>query len=120
MISGLDNFLESRIIQSVVQHNEPKEVQMAKRTYAPRKSVDSIVQAIFESPEGALTAREIGVVPARLNGLVEAGVLACNPKATQKVTDSEGRVQRGRPRHVFRLSKNTRARVRRAAAKSAA
>lgn len=92
---------------------------MAKRTYAPRKSVDSIVQAIFESAEGGLTAREIGVVPARLNGLVSDGVLALAADR-QKVTDSEGRAQRGRPRHVFRLSKNTRARARRAAAKAAA
>ncbi len=89
------------------------------RKYAPRKSVESIVQAIFESEDGALTAREIGVVYARLNGLVESGVLALAAD-TQKVLDESGTPQRGRPRHVFRLSKNTRARARRAAAKASA
>lgn len=92
---------------------------MAKRTYAPRKSVESIVDAIFQSPNGGLTAQEIGVVPARLNGLVSDGVLALAADK-QKVTDESGVAQRGRPRHVFRLSKNTRARARRAAAKAAA
>jgi hypothetical protein len=92
---------------------------MAKRTYAPRKSVDSIVQAIFSSENGGLTAREIGVVPARLNGLVTGGVLVRKDGA-QKVLDSDGTPQRGRPRHEYRLTKNTRARARRAAAKATA
>lgn len=89
------------------------------RKYAPRRSVESIVQAIFESPEGALTAREIGVVPARLNGMVESDILTRRAQ-DQKVLDASGTPQRGRPRHVFGLAKNTRARAKRAAAKAAA
>lgn len=91
---------------------------MARRTRKPNTPQSAIVQAIFESSEGSLTAGELGVVPARLNRMVKAGVLT-ERKDRQRVTNEDGSASRGRPRKLFGLSKSVRAKARRAA-KSAA
>jgi hypothetical protein len=85
---------------------------------------EAIYEAIFNSPEGALTARDLNelgmsVVPARLNRMVTEGFLALRA-STQPVLDEAGNPQRGRPRHLYGLSKNVRARYRRQASKATA
>lgn len=89
------------------------------RTRKPNTPAEAIYQAIFDSPDGALTSRDLGVVPARLNRMVEAGFLALRA-GNQKVVDTNGNPQRGRPRHLYGLSKNVRSRMRRQAAKASA
>lgn len=90
---------------------------MSTRTRRPNISREAIAEQIFNSDSGALTSRDLGVVPARLNDLVTEGFLSLRAEF-QKVTDDKGVPQRGRPRKQYGLSKNVRARMRRQAAKA--
>lgn len=87
---------------------------MSTRSRKPNVSRQSIAEAIFNSEDGALTVRDLGVAGARLNGLVAEGFLTLRA-GVQKVTDAEGSPQRGRPRKLYGLSKNVRAKMRRQA-----
>lgn len=92
---------------------------MARRGRKPNVPTDTIIQTILTSPEGVVTTGDLGVTAKRMNDLVTEGVLALR-KATQKVTDDSGSAQRGRPRKLYALSRKTKDRAKRQAAKAAA
>lgn len=93
---------------------------MARRGRKPNVATDVIVQAALSSDSGTVTTADFGgkVTAKRLNDLATEGVLVIR-KSTQKVMDGD-KPGRGRPRNVFGLSRKSRERAKRAAAKAAA